>query len=71
MVYSFKEAVKAAADNDIKLAIENQIDFTGEEALSGLRIIKAIYTSAERGRTVYFARQYLRWFTTVKQMLPG
>ncbi len=29
----FKEAVKIAEDNDIKLAVENHIDYTGEEIL--------------------------------------
>jgi len=39
LVTMFKEAVKATADYDIKLAIENHIDFTGAEILQLLETV--------------------------------
>lgn len=37
----FKEAVKIAEDNDIKLAVENHIDYTGEEILQLLENVNS------------------------------
>ncbi|NOY42634.1 MAG: sugar phosphate isomerase/epimerase [Planctomycetes bacterium] len=43
LVTMFKEAVKLAADCDIKLAIENHIDFTGDEILQLLEEVDSPY----------------------------
>ncbi len=37
----FKEAIKIAEDNDIKLAVENHIDYTGEEILQLLENVNS------------------------------
>ena len=39
----FKEAIKVAADYDIKMAIENHIDFTGAEILQLLEEVGSPY----------------------------
>ena len=43
LVKRFKEAVKVAADHDIKMAIENHIDFTGAEILQLLEEVGSPY----------------------------
>jgi len=43
LVKMFREAVKVAADFDIKLAIENHIDFTGQEILQLLEEVDSPY----------------------------
>lgn len=39
----FKEAVKVAKDNDVKLAVENHIDFTSDEILQLLQEVSSEY----------------------------
>lgn len=43
LVKMFKEAVKVAADNDVKLAVENHIDFTSDEILQMLAEVDSKY----------------------------